>query len=29
MGAEAKGIRFGTGESGPATNPQPAAAPSG
>lgn len=26
MGAEAKGIRFGTGESGPATNPQPAAA---
>ena len=26
IGAEAKGIRFGTGESGPATNPQPAAA---
>jgi len=26
MGAEAKGVRFGTGESGPATNPQPEAA---
>ena len=25
MGAEAKGVRFGTGESGPATNPQPEA----